>query len=74
MTFTDWLDQESGRLASMAAHFKVTQSAITQWRTDGVPMVRMRAVRDFTGGVVTLEEMLEQRESIRSTPATQEAA
>lgn len=58
MTFTDWLDGERGRLSAVAAHFGITQGAVSQWRTDGVPLLRMKAVRDFTCGEVTLEEML----------------
>lgn len=42
----------------MAEHFGLTQSAVSQWRTNGVPPARMKAVRDFTGGAVTLDEML----------------
>lgn len=43
---------------ALAAHFQLTPSAVSQWRGNGVPVDRMRAVRDFTGGVVTLEDML----------------
>ena len=58
MNFSDWLKAEDGRAASLATHFAVTPSAISQWRTNGVPPSKMKAVRDFSGGVVTLEEML----------------
>jgi DNA-binding transcriptional regulator YdaS (Cro superfamily) len=70
MDLSDWLDSGRGRLAEMAAHFRVTQSAVCQWRTNGVPPARMKAVRDFTGGEVTLEDMLppanEQQEIARA--------
>ena len=59
MKLTDWLDADRGRLKAMALHFDVTQSAVSQWRTNGVPRTRMRAVLEFTGGQVSLEEMLE---------------
>lgn len=58
MDLTSWLEAERGRATRLAAHFRVTQSAISQWRVKGVPVAHMRAVRDFTGGDVTLEEML----------------
>lgn len=58
MNIKQWLDAETGRSAKLAAFFDVTPSAVTQWRSNGVPPERMKAVRDFTDGVVTLEEML----------------
>lgn len=60
MELSDWLDQEVGRATKMAAHFRVTQGAVSQWR-DNPPSNRMLEIRDFTGGAVTLEEMLERR-------------
>lgn len=58
MNLPAWLDADRGRLAALAAHFGITQSAVSQWRQAGVPTARMKAVRDFTGGAVTLDEML----------------
>ena len=58
MNISDWLDAGSGRLTALAQHFQLTQSAVSQWRANGVPPTRMKAVRDFTEGAVTLEEML----------------
>lgn len=58
MDLPTWLDADRGRLTALAAHFDLTQSAVSQWRTNGVPPARMKAVREFTGGAVTLEEML----------------
>ena len=58
MKFTTWLDSDRGRLTALAAHFGLTQSSVSQWRTNGVPPARMKAVRDFTGSEVTLDEML----------------
>lgn len=58
MTLIEWLDADRGRLTAMASHFGLTQSAVSQWRTNGVPPARMKAVRDFTEGAVTLDEML----------------
>lgn len=67
MDICTWLDADRGRLKALAAHFGLTQSAVSQWRANGVPVGRMRAVRDFTGGEVTLEDMLPP------APANQEA-
>lgn len=58
MDFSTWLDAESGRLTALAQHFRLTQSAVSQWRTNGVPLNRMKAVRDFTDGAVSLDEMV----------------
>lgn len=58
MNIADWLDAERGRSTCLAKHFGVSQPAITQWRTNGVPVNRMKAVRDFTNGEVTLDDML----------------
>lgn len=60
MTLIEWLDADGGRgrLTALAAHFALTQGAVSQWRQNGVPLPRMRAVQAFTGGAVTLEEMI----------------
>lgn len=58
MKLGDWLDQERGRLARMAEHFGVSMSAVSQWRTDGVPVGRMRGVSLFTENSVPLEDMV----------------
>lgn len=57
MELKNWLDQESGRASQMALHFKVTVSAITQWRK-AVPVNRMREVRSYTKGAVDFNDML----------------
>ena len=58
MNLISWLDADRGRLTALAWHFGLTQSAVSQWRSNGVPYQRMKAVRDYTAGAVTLEEML----------------
>ena len=58
MELTTWLDADRGRLTALAAHFRLTQSAVSQWRANGVPPQRMKAVREFTLGLVTLDDML----------------
>ncbi len=58
MNITEWLDAEKGRAAAMAAHFGKTPAAVSQWKRNGVPLDLMKSIRDFTGGAVTLEEMV----------------
>lgn len=58
MNLNQWLDGEAGRTTKLALHFGRTKGAITQWRTNGVPVGLMKAVRDFTDGHVSLEEMV----------------
>ena len=58
MDLNTWLEAEKGRSASLAAHFGVSPAAISQWKRNGVPLDNMKAVREFTSGAVTLEEMV----------------
>lgn len=45
-------------MTSMAEHFGVNKTAVWGWSVHGVPAFRMKAVREFTGGAVTLEDMV----------------
>ena len=58
MNLTAWLEEEKGRLTALAAHFAVTASAVSQWKSNGVPRDKMKAVRDFSGGAIGVEDML----------------
>lgn len=58
MDLTKWLKDETGRAAALAKHIGVSPAAVSQWKTNGVPLAHMKAVRDFTGGEVTLDEMV----------------
>lgn len=58
MKLNEWLDKEIGRASKMSLHFGRTASAVSQWRTNGVPVDLIKSVRDFTNGEVTLEELL----------------
>lgn len=58
MNLDSWLNEKRGRATEMASHFGITLGAISQWRTGGVPVDRMKAVQAFTGGAVTLDEMV----------------
>lgn len=57
MNLNIWLDNETGRTKAMAEHFGVTMGAITQWRVKA-PIKRVREISDFTGGEVTITELL----------------
>jgi DNA-binding transcriptional regulator YdaS (Cro superfamily) len=58
MDLTKWLKDGTGRAAALAKHIGVSPAAVSQWKTNGVPLAHMKAVRDFTNGEVTLEEMV----------------
>lgn len=58
MNFTTWVEAEKGRAAALAARFGKTPAAVSQWKRNGVPVELMKAVRDISGGAVTLEEMV----------------
>lgn len=58
MTYTEWLAAKKGRAVELAKHLGVTESAVWHWKKDGVPAARMKAVRDFTQGEVSLEELV----------------
>lgn len=59
MNISEWLDKEPNRTTVLAKHFGLTLGAISQWRKNGVPKRRMRAVETFTDGSVTVREMIE---------------
>lgn len=78
MDFSTWLEAEIGRAAAVAKHFNVSRSAVSQWKTNGVPVANMTAVRELSGGVVTLEAMLadasRSKQQHSAIPAEQGAA
>ncbi len=59
MRLKHWLDAERGRYRALAATLGVTTGRVSQMARDGVPKAHLIAVRDFTGGEVSIEEMLE---------------
>lgn len=58
MRLKEWLDAERGRYSALATALDVTLSRVSQMAKDGVPKGHLIAVRDFTGGQVSIEEML----------------
>lgn len=70
MTFAEWIELKRGRLSEVAEHFDVSLSAVTQWKTNGVPLDRMFAVRDLSEGVVSIDDMV----AAKSAPDAQREA
>ncbi len=69
MNLTQWLSAKPGRMTEMAAHFGLNKTAIFGWKVNGVPKDRMKAIREFTGGAVTLEEMVPDAPSVEAKAA-----
>jgi transcriptional regulator with XRE-family HTH domain len=65
MTLNEWLDADRGRATQVAERFGVSLSAVSQWRSNGVPRRLILDVHEFTG--VALAELV-------GKPTTQEAA
>lgn len=61
MELKPWLDEERGRYGALAAHLGVSVGRISQIAVSGVPVKYMQAVRDFSDGAVSLEEMVDVR-------------
>lgn len=74
MDLNTWLENERGRSEALAVHIGVTNSAISQWKTNGVPVTHMEAVRDFSGGQITLEQLVSAAAEARDRAARERAA
>ncbi len=61
MKLKTWLDAERGRSAALAAHLDVTAGRVSQMSMDGVPVKFMQVVSAFTGGDVSVTEMVDER-------------
>lgn len=70
MELKKWLEAERGRFTALASHLDVTVGRVSQMADDGVPPKFMLSVRDYTGGEVTLEDMV----TARTPPETQAKA
>lgn len=57
-TFPAWLDAEQGRATRIAEHFKVTRSAVSQWRTNGIPVHYILDLHALIGGDVPLDALV----------------
>ena len=60
MDLRSWLKGEKGRGSALAAHLGVTRARVSQMGTGNTPVPQkfFRPIRDYTGGSVTLEELL----------------
>ncbi len=58
MNLKQWLSGERGRAAALAARLGVSRGRVSQMADEGVSKTHLLAVRDFTNGDVTLEELL----------------
>lgn len=56
-----WISARRGRASSLALHLNVSRGRITQIADHGVPAKHMLAIRDFTAGEVTLEDLVATR-------------
>ena len=65
MRLKDWLRAERGRAARLANHLGVTRGRVTQMADGHVPIEHIERVHDFSGGVVSADEMLSQRDRLR---------
>lgn len=74
MRLRTWLDAERGRYTALAAHLGVTVGRVSQMADTGVSTKFMLAVRDFTSGAVTLEDMVEAKTPELIDVATKEPA
>ena len=61
----DWIDEERGRSAALAAHLGVSPARMSQIADAGVPVKFMLQVNSFTRGAVTLESMITTRAPAR---------
>jgi len=58
MKLKNWLNEGRGRCTALALHLGVTRGRISQMADEGVPKKYLLKVRNFTGGQVSLEEMV----------------
>ena len=63
MNIKSWLEAEKGRAMALSRHFGLTPSAVSQWKTNGVPRRLMRDVLSYTGGIVSLNDMVPHGDS-----------
>lgn len=61
MRLKDWLTAEVGRAARLSEHLGFKNGSMVSQMANGivdVPVKHYRAIRDFTGGEVTLDDLL----------------
>ncbi|WP_111876426.1 YdaS family helix-turn-helix protein [Paracidovorax anthurii] len=65
MKLKTWLLAGRGRTVALSRHLGVSKGRVSQMADSGVPPKYMLSVRDFTGGEVTVESLVQDR-----TPST----
>jgi len=71
MRFGEWFEKNRIKARELAASFPVTVSAVHQWATDGVPIVRMAGVEKFTRRAVCINDMVRESAEIREMRRTE---
>lgn len=74
MELKSWLDAERGRSTALATHLNVSVGRVSQIASGGCPVKFMRAVAEFTGGAVSIDDMVEARTPIATPQPTEPAA
>ena len=74
MKLKTWLDEERGRAAALANHLGRSAGRISQMVDDGVPVKFMRSVSIFTGGAVSISELVDERTPDADGKACKESA
>jgi len=76
MELHQWLDQpeNAGKAAWLADQLGRSKTAVSLWRTEGVPMPLMRRVAELTEGAVSVDAMLKHALECKTAKPTQAAA
>jgi hypothetical protein len=70
MELHTWLDDNPGRATWLADQLGCTKGAVSLWRDEGVPMLRMQRIEELTGGQVTVDAMFKHAVRCKTTKAT----
>ena len=53
-----WLKAEKGRAKRLAAFLRITEGGVSQYLQNGVPADRIRQICEFSGGELTLDDLV----------------
>lgn len=76
MELHQWLDQPDnvGKAAWLADQLGRSKTAVSLWRSEGVPMPLMQRVSDLCGGFVSVDAMLKHALACKTAKPAAEAA
>ena len=76
MELHQWLDQpeNAGKAAWLADQLARSKTAVSLWRTEGVPMPLMKRVSQLTGGAVSVNAMLKHALACKTSKPASAAA